>query len=534
MLSILNSKSSIYKKQSLVLAKVLGLSLILIFIILTVQKVYSAIQVEQEKLYVLSEVIASNIAVSVVFDDRASAQETLNTLSFTQSKVKYAILINSEDELIAHFGTASVERSKGWDIIDKYQYVEINGEKVGELYIVVSIKGMWRTILLDLVLIAGIFMLVWSVAIALTRRLSRTIVEPINNLAETSRHIVKTGKYAQRTQKTSDDEVGELTDIFNNMLDIIEKRDSELRISAITFDTQEAIIVTDTDMNIIRVNPAYANITGYKAKDVIGEKPRFLIETAENNEVHEEIKMALTETGEWRGEMISSRKDGQNYHGDYMISSVKNERNITTHYVVKFTNISERIATAEKIRNLAFHDALTALPNRRLVVDRLDIALNKSVRNGEFGAIFYLDLDKFKILNDSQGHHYGDLLLIEVAQRLLRLMRAEDTVSRLAGDEFIVMIERLSNDELQAKTAAQKIGEKIVASLNRPYVLNDITYHSSASVGVTLFRGTEKDVDGLLIQADTAMYSAKSAGKNRLHFFEDNMVLEKKIKEENA
>ncbi len=530
MLSILKLKPSIYKKQGLLLAKVLGVSLILIFILLTMQKTYNAIQVEQEKLQVLSQVISSNIAVSVLFNDSASAQETLNTLSFSKSMIKYAILINTKDELIAYFGNASVDKTRGWDIIDKYQPVEINNEKIGELYIVVSLEGMWQSVILDLILLAGIFVLVWSVAIVLTRKLSRTIVEPINNLAATSRHIVETGRYALRTKKSSNDEVGELTDTFNEMLDLIEKRDSELRISAIAFDTQEAIIVADSKMNIIRVNPAYTAITGYEARESVGRKPVFLSSKHHGNDLYQKIDVALNKTGDWQGKIISSRKDGQDYHGEYMITVVKDEKNRITHYVVKFTNISERIAAEEKIRNLAFYDALTGLPNRRLLVDRIDVALNKSIRNKEFGAIFYLDLDKFKRLNDEKGHHYGDLLLVGVAQCLLALMRTEDTVSRLAGDEFIVMVERISEDEEQARAAAQKIGDKIVMTLNQPYILRDVTYDSSASVGVTLFNGKKEDVETLLIQADTAMYAAKSEGNNTLRFFDDKKSAGSKIK----
>jgi diguanylate cyclase (GGDEF)-like protein/PAS domain S-box-containing protein len=182
-------------------------------------------------------------------------------------------------------------------------------------------------------------------------------------------------------------------------------------------------------------------------------------------------------------------------------------------------DISERKSAEEAIRHLAFHDTLTGLPNRRLLTDRLQQAMGTSQRKGEHGALMFLDLDQFKLLNDTHGHDVGDLLLQEVARRLQQSIRAVDTVARLGGDEFVVLIQDLSADFDEARLHATTVGHKILASLNEPYVLNQVQHATTPSVGITLFKGESAPPSELLKQADTAMYQAKANGRNTLCFY---------------
>jgi diguanylate cyclase (GGDEF)-like protein/PAS domain S-box-containing protein len=182
-------------------------------------------------------------------------------------------------------------------------------------------------------------------------------------------------------------------------------------------------------------------------------------------------------------------------------------------------DITERKASEEAIRHLAFHDSLTGLPNRRLLTDRLQRALSGSSRHGQYGALMFLDLDQFKQLNDMRGHEVGDLLLGEVARRLQQSVRAVDTVARLGGDEFVVLIQELSSEHDDAHTHASMVGHKILSSLNEPYLLRGEKHFSTPSVGVTLFVGDSVDHHEILKQADIAMYQAKAQGRNRLCFF---------------
>ncbi|OIQ79371.1 cyclic di-GMP phosphodiesterase Gmr [mine drainage metagenome] len=197
-----------------------------------------------------------------------------------------------------------------------------------------------------------------------------------------------------------------------------------------------------------------------------------------------------------------------------------------THYVGLSLDITLRKEAEEKIHQLAFYDPLTKLPNRRLMQDRLQQALGSSMRHKNHGAILFIDLDNFKLLNDTRGHDMGDLLLIEAAKRLQDIVRGTDTVARLGGDEFIAILGDLSEDAQQSAAAARDVGEKVLASMSQPFCLQGLECHSSASIGISLFRGDEISMDDLLKHADAAMYQAKISGHNTLRFFDPAMQTE--------
>jgi diguanylate cyclase (GGDEF)-like protein len=201
------------------------------------------------------------------------------------------------------------------------------------------------------------------------------------------------------------------------------------------------------------------------------------------------------------------------------ITAVRNEQGVVTHYVATMSDISERKLQEEEIRSIAFYDPLTALPNRRLLLERLQRALKLARRNGQHGALLYVDVDNFKRINDAHGHHAGDLLLQEIAGRLSRVVRESDTVARIGGDEFIIVLEQLHADPALASTEARQIAAKALLSMARPYDLEGLAWQASGSIGIALFNSVEVDLDVLMRQADEAMYHAKHAGKNTVHLY---------------
>jgi diguanylate cyclase (GGDEF)-like protein/PAS domain S-box-containing protein len=299
--------------------------------------------------------------------------------------------------------------------------------------------------------------------------------------------------------------------------------DEAFRISAVAFETNDAIMITDADANIIRVNQAFLDTTGYSSKEVIGKNPRMMNSGRHDKAFYTEMWQQLLHTGSWSGEILDKRKSGEIYPKWAKITAVKNEQQQTTHYVAVSSDLSERKKSEEEIRNLAFYDAFTKLPNRHLFLDRFRAALSSASRLNSFGAILFIDLDRFKIINDTLGHDYGDLLLIEVATRLKSCVREMDTVARLGDDEFVVMIENVSEDEDDTSRKVELVAEKIRALLTSPYNFNGNRYLSSTSIGVSLYGGNEKSVDVLLQHADIAMYQAKSAGRNSIRFFDPVM-----------
>jgi diguanylate cyclase (GGDEF)-like protein/PAS domain S-box-containing protein len=309
------------------------------------------------------------------------------------------------------------------------------------------------------------------------------------------------------------------------VVDITERRhaEQELQIAATAFESGEGLMITDASGVILRVNQAFKDLTGYSAEEAIGRNPSMLRSDRQEPGFYRMMWETLEREGHWQGEIWNRRKNGEVFPEWLSITAVRNAAGQITNYVGNFSDISDKKAAEEEIRNLAFFDSLTRLPNRRLLVDRLQHALATSARKSCLGAILFIDLDNFKSLNDTKGHAVGDLLLLEVSKRLQAGIRIGDTVARLGGDEFVVVLEDLHQDHEHAAAMAKSVGEKILGILNQPYLLQGQEHRSTASIGVSLFRGGYDELEDLLRRSDTAMYEAKKVGRNTLRFFDPAM-----------
>jgi len=320
---------------------------------------------------------------------------------------------------------------------------------------------------------------------------------------------------------------GTVAGLVGLMLDITERKHLEdnLRQAATVFESSaEGVAITTPDGAFIAVNRAFTEITGYEQSEVLGRNPRMLHSGRQDKAFYREMWASILDTGRWQGEIWNRRKSGEKYPGWLSITAVHDKQGRLTNYVATFSDITRQKETEEQIQHLAFSDPLTSLPNRRLLVDRLQHALAASSRNKRHGALFFIDLDHFKDLNDTLGHDKGDLLLQQVAYRLVSCVREGDTVARFGGDEFVVMLEDLEEILLEASSQADSVGEKILATLNQPYVLGEAAHHSTPSIGVTVFGDQHSSsVEELLKQADLAMYQAKKSGRNALRFFDPEM-----------
>ena len=307
--------------------------------------------------------------------------------------------------------------------------------------------------------------------------------------------------------------------------DITERNHSEknLRIAATIFESQEGMIVTDANSVILRVNRAFTTITGYTPEEAIGQTTRMFSSGRQDKRFYTAMWDDINHSGTWEGEIWNRRKNGEVYPGYLTITAVKNDDGAVINYVATLADITMSKAASDEIKNLAFYDPLTHLPNRRLLLDRINQALVTSARNGNNGALLFLDLDHFKSLNDTLGHDIGDLLLQQVAERLTNCVREGDTVARLGGDEFVVLLEDLNGNVLEAASQIKAIGEKIRATLNQPFLLATHEYYSTPSIGIALFSDQEHTPEDLLKHADIAMYQAKQSGRNTLRFFDPHM-----------
>ncbi len=307
--------------------------------------------------------------------------------------------------------------------------------------------------------------------------------------------------------------------------DITARKQAEidLRIAATAFDSGEGMVITDHQGLILRVNQAFLNDSGYTRNELNGYRMGMAkTDTLDERFYHEMWKQIRT-NGCWQGEVMDRRKNGQSYPKWLSVSAVKDSQGVVTHYISTHFDLTERKKVEDRVFELAYFDQITGLPNRMLFLDRLKQSMAAASRNGMYGALFFIDLDNFKTLNDTLGHDIGDQLLKVVGQRLAASVRRENTVARLGGDEFVLVIQNLSSSESVAAKFAEGIAEKILKVLNRPYTLANTSHHSSQSIGITLFQGESTPVDKLMRQADLAMYKAKSSGRNAFRFFDPDM-----------
>lgn len=317
---------------------------------------------------------------------------------------------------------------------------------------------------------------------------------------------------------------GVVDELYGLMLDITKQKlaEEEFRVAAITFESQQGIMITNNASKIIRVNHAFTQITGFSSREVVGKDPDLFKSGRHDELFYDDFWRQLTLTGTFEGEVWNRRKDGEVYPEWQTVTAVENN-GVVTHYVYVFSDITQKKEAEDKIHSLAFYDALTGLPNRRLLLDRFEQEIAIARRHKQFGAVIFLDLDHFKLLNDSQGHLVGDELLIQVANRLSSVLREEDTPARLGGDEFVVLLHANSESLSVVTEHARTVAEKIRRQLNTPFLLNQYQHQISTSIGITLFPEAAESPDMILQQADTAMYRSKAGGRNAISFFQPSM-----------
>jgi two-component system CheB/CheR fusion protein len=317
------------------------------------------------------------------------------------------------------------------------------------------------------------------------------------------------------------DDDGAITGVCFQATDITERKHAEeqLRLAARVFDrAAEGVVVTDIDQRILTVNDAFSSVTGYARDEVVGKTPAILSSGKHLPEFYLEMWERINANGWWQGEIWNRKKNGELYLEWLSINTVKDQEGRVVNYVAMFSDITLVRESQHRVEFLATHDDLTGLPNRTLFNDRLRLALARATRSHESLAVLFLDLDNFKVINDTLGHDVGDKLLKQTAARLLECIRAEDTVARLGGDEFVILLEGAE------RHAAAMTAERLISALSTSYMLGEHECFVSASIGISMFPEDASDPNGLMRNADAAMYRAKDQGKNIFQFFTSELA----------
>ncbi|MDD1615208.1 MAG: response regulator receiver modulated diguanylate cyclase/phosphodiesterase [Methylococcaceae bacterium NSP1-2] len=296
--------------------------------------------------------------------------------------------------------------------------------------------------------------------------------------------------------------------------------EAELSIAAIAFESQEGMMITDNQCVVLRVNQAFTDITGYTANEIIGKSPRNLRSGRHDKDFYNKMWCSINQTNSWAGEIWNRRKNSEVFPVWLTISAVKNYNDKVTHYVSSYTDISERKANEEQIKQLAFYDPLTGLANRRLLLEQLKHSINIERREGKQLALLMLDLDRFKNVNDRWGHLAGDELLQQVAQRIKAKLRDVDMVARLGGDEFVVLLENISHSE-----DAARIAQMIIADLAKPFrLMQSDNARIGTSIGIALYPQHGDSAQILMDNADIALYQAKAQGRGCYAYFSEELT----------
>jgi diguanylate cyclase (GGDEF)-like protein/PAS domain S-box-containing protein len=446
----------------------------------------------------LNGLIASNPDVWMLAENRLVGLIASEPVPLANEVVE---VIDAEGNIVVKSGAAV-----DWPLLSRNYTLFDAGVAVGQ----VKVSGSQRS-LLNTTLIALFLGLVLGSMVFVVMR-----VLPMRALRRTTEALVVEKVRAE----------GMLVDLSvyrDHLENLVEQRTADLRIAAAAFDSQEAMFVTDAHRKFLRINKAFTQSTGYDESETVGQTIDILKSAQHDDDFYRALWDSVDRHGGWQGEIWNQRKGGDTFPSWMTITALKNEDGEVTNFIGVHHDITERKLAEEEIHSLAFFDHLTNLPNRRQLMVRLDRATATSSRSRKYGALLFIDLDNFKTLNDTRGHDIGDMLLQQVAKRLTSCVREGDTVARLGGDEFVVLLEQLSPHKEEAVAQSELVGEKILASLNKPYKLDKFEHTSTPSIGVTLFVDSPASTDDLLKRADLAMYQAKAAGRNTLRFFDPEM-----------
>lgn len=489
----------------------------------------------------IASTFAEAYATDVTHDNIIPIQEGIRHIAREHDSVSYIYVVNFNKKLLTHTFTEGFpsEITKIWqgepstlnktsfsNLATGEQFVEVRRPIIhglpGRIHV-----GLTQTHVLEQVKeirlrIMTIALMVALLGAAVGIGFSRRFTQPLNFLTGFLDRYKQgeTLHFDKSSISKGGIELMALGEAFEKMINERAEFESGLQRAAIVFDnTLEGIFITDSKNTIMSTNQAFTDITGYSKKEAVGNTPRMMKSNHHTQQFYEEFWSSLMERGAWQGEIWNRRKDGEIFPARQTVTAVKDNTGNISHYVSVFSDITEKKMNEEHIQHLAHHDALTDLPNRLLFNERLGQAIKHASRNNKSVALLFLDLDRFKNINDSLGHPAGDDILQQISQRLLKQVRREDTVARLGGDEFTILL-----DSIECEQDAVIVAQKILDAFAAPFPVTGHQLSLTVSIGIGLYPRDGGNVDTLLRNADAAMYQAKEQGKNNYQFYTQELT----------
>lgn len=509
---------------SFVTIEIIFISLIVFFNFSSAEKLSHSLI--DEKIETGSELFSQLVKTPMATFDLATLDNQAE--SFTGHKNVVAVQIyspqnkilsyaNSDSKLnINDFNETSHEITKGERIfIVRIVPIKVDDTLLGSAKILFEVTDVHKEIEKNKHVTFFLILLEISISLFIAYIVGYKLTKSLNKLTSYAASIAQE-EAKQNIDISKGDEITVLSHTLHVMEERIEERNAELQLAASVFThAREGIVITDANNNIVNVNQTFTRLTGYKAEEIIGRNPRFLKSNKQDPAFYAQMWNSLLANGYWYGEVWNRRKNGEEYAEMLTISTILDDEGKVKNFVALFSDITLAKRHEGELEHIAHYDALTNLPNRILLSDRLSLALVQSQRRNKLLAVVFIDLDGFKVVNDTHGHKIGDILLIKLAERMQNALREGDTLARLGGDEFVAILV-----DLETPKDCEPVLKRLLASVSEPVEIEKITLHVSASVGVSIAPQDANEGDQLIRQADQAMYQAKQSGKNRFHLFD--------------
>ncbi|MCF6280781.1 MAG: EAL domain-containing protein [Candidatus Polarisedimenticolaceae bacterium] len=450
------------------------------------------------------------------------AQMLIDNASISQIDRRVMIDDSQAVEAILYLGSAPPDiNADTWFIattkrIDRFKALSDELKQIGIQYLDEKIRYTHLVLITCVIFTIAALLVVLFLGVVITHRLVMGSAKIINALSL----VEKSGDFSGHIEIDGCDEIAAMGHAFNHLIEGRRAAEHKLWLASKVFSsTIDGIMVTDADERIISVNPAFTKITGYREEEVIGKTPRRLSSNRHDGAFFKVMWQEIKAQGFWQGEIWNRRKSGEVYPQWQHITMVEDAQQQPVNYIAVFSDISVIKHSQEKLEHLAHHDPLTSLPNRILLDLHLTQGIERAKRQNSVLAVLFLDLDRFKNVNDSLGHPAGDELLKKVSLRLKQILRAEDLVARLGGDEFALVLEAPSDGQSVAR-----IAQKCIDAFVAPFDIEDCAVYTSTSIGISIYPDDGVTVDALLKHADTAMYHAKGQGRNSYRFYNKRMT----------
>ncbi len=534
-------KKSVRAKLIITSLLVTGLAIMISLVISIVDDIRNTHQSTQEQLTIIADMTAASSSPALVFRDQQAAKDNLRLLHINQLITSARILDQQGNEFVSYQKTIATEQSNLSRLLSTYTLgliespIEFNDEVIGQLIFSIDMTSIWTSLFVQWLSKLFISSILLLMSYVILRKSSDYVLGPIHNLANAIREIINSGNYSLRVDNQTVDELGFLTEEFNLMLSKIEDRDNQLQQSNEALaQVQEPIVLRDAELRCQYVNPAFVNIFGYSLDDLQGTKETLSVRNQPGTELSQaEVYEIAREQGVYRGETLRVTKAGKQIPIQRHISPVKDKKGELKGYVTVLTDISEKKRVEEIVWRQANFDVLTGLPNRFMFMQRLKEDLKKIKRTKLPLGLMFLDLDRFKEINDTLGHDMGDALLKEAASRIVGCLRGTDviayidndhvvseSVARLGGDEFTIILNDLKEDK-----AIDIVAKRVLAKLAEPFLLGNDLVHLTGSIGIVETYPNETiDAETLIKYADIAMYESKQQGRNRYTKFDQSML----------